>query len=89
MMRARRRSFGFTLLELIIVLVLMTVIGGREVHPVNMRVGGFHRVIRKAELAPVDVGRMLATLVEMHEAMLEEGGVRLTLAKRIRARISY
>ena len=35
--------------------------------------------LSRAELAPVDVGRMLATLVEMHEAMLEEGGVRLTL----------
>ena len=29
---------------------LMTVIGGREIHPVNMRVGGFYRAPTKAEL---------------------------------------
>ncbi len=32
---------------------LMRVLGGREIHPVNVKVGGFHRVPRKAELAPV------------------------------------
>ncbi len=36
--------------------------------------------LSRAELAPVDIGRMLSTLVEMHEATLPEGGVRLTLA---------
>jgi coenzyme F420-reducing hydrogenase alpha subunit len=30
---------------------LMTVLGGREIHPINMRVGGFYRVPTKAELA--------------------------------------
>jgi coenzyme F420-reducing hydrogenase alpha subunit len=30
---------------------LMTVVGGREVHPVNVRVGGFYRVPRRRELA--------------------------------------
>lgn len=29
---------------------LMTVIGGREIHPINVRVGGFYRVPRRAEL---------------------------------------
>ena len=28
-------------------------IGGREIHPVNVRVGGFYRVPRKSELAPM------------------------------------
>jgi len=31
---------------------LMVLVGGREVHPINMRVGGFYRTPRKAELAP-------------------------------------
>ncbi len=29
---------------------LMTIIGGREIHPVNMRVGGFYKVPSKSEL---------------------------------------
>ncbi|MDX2003911.1 MAG: Ni/Fe hydrogenase subunit alpha [Meiothermus sp.] len=29
---------------------LMTLLGGREIHPVNVKVGGFYRVPRKAEL---------------------------------------
>ena len=32
---------------------VMTVVGGREVHPINVRVGGFYRVPRKRELAPL------------------------------------
>ncbi|MGD9419954.1 MAG: Ni/Fe hydrogenase subunit alpha [Verrucomicrobiota bacterium JB025] len=32
---------------------IMTVIGGREVHPINIRVGGFYRVPTKAELTPL------------------------------------
>ena len=32
---------------------LMTVVGGRAVHPVNMRVGGFYRAPTRAELTPV------------------------------------
>jgi coenzyme F420-reducing hydrogenase alpha subunit len=32
---------------------LMRVVGGREIHPVNVRAGGFHRVPTRAELAPV------------------------------------
>jgi sulfhydrogenase subunit alpha len=32
---------------------LMTVVGGREVHPINVRVGGFYRAPRKRELAAV------------------------------------
>lgn len=31
---------------------LMTLIGGREIHPINVRVGGFYRVPAKEELAP-------------------------------------
>jgi sulfhydrogenase subunit alpha len=30
---------------------LMTVVGGREVHPINVKVGGFYRAPRKRELA--------------------------------------
>ena len=32
---------------------LMRAIGGREIHPVNVRVGGFYRVPRRMEFAPV------------------------------------
>ncbi|MEP2774497.1 MAG: Ni/Fe hydrogenase subunit alpha [Luteolibacter sp.] len=32
---------------------IMTAIGGREVHPINIRVGGFYRVPTKTELAPL------------------------------------
>jgi coenzyme F420-reducing hydrogenase alpha subunit len=30
---------------------LVTVVGGREIHPINVRVGGFYRAPRRAELA--------------------------------------
>jgi coenzyme F420-reducing hydrogenase alpha subunit len=32
---------------------LMRVIGGREIHPVNLKPGGFHRLPSRAELAPL------------------------------------
>jgi sulfhydrogenase subunit alpha len=32
---------------------LMAVIGGREIHPINVRVGGWYRVPRRDELAPL------------------------------------
>ena len=32
---------------------LMRVLGGREIHPVNVKAGGFYRVPTRAELAPV------------------------------------
>jgi len=32
---------------------VMVVVGGREIHPVNVRVGGFYRVPRKDELLPL------------------------------------
>jgi sulfhydrogenase subunit alpha len=32
---------------------LMTLLGGREVHPINVRVGGFYRTPTVAELAPI------------------------------------
>ena len=31
----------------------MSVVGGREVHPINLRVGGWYRAPRKRELAPL------------------------------------
>jgi len=33
---------------------LMTLIGGREIHPINVRVGGFYRAPTRADLAPVE-----------------------------------
>ena len=32
---------------------IMRVLGGREIHPVNVKVGGFHRVPSRAELVPL------------------------------------
>ena len=52
--RATTRSSSRTALELKkIGNEVMTVVGGREVHPINVRVGGFYRVPRKRELAPL------------------------------------
>jgi sulfhydrogenase subunit alpha len=33
---------------------LMTLLGGREIHPINPRVGGFYRAPTRAELAPME-----------------------------------
>jgi coenzyme F420-reducing hydrogenase alpha subunit len=32
---------------------IMTLLGGREIHPINVRVGGFYRVPSRSELAPL------------------------------------
>jgi coenzyme F420-reducing hydrogenase alpha subunit len=32
---------------------LMTLLGGREIHPINVRVGGFYKVPRKKDLEPI------------------------------------
>jgi coenzyme F420-reducing hydrogenase alpha subunit len=32
---------------------LMTVLGGREIHPINVRVGGFYKTPRKSDLLPL------------------------------------
>jgi coenzyme F420-reducing hydrogenase alpha subunit len=32
---------------------IMSLLGGREIHPINVRVGGFYRTPRKRELAPL------------------------------------
>ncbi len=45
---------------------VMTIVGGREVHPINVRVGGWYRVPRKRELAP-----LVAKLERAREIALE------------------
>ena len=50
---------------------VMIVVGGREIHPVNVRVGGFYRAPRKAELLP-----LVEKLEHAREIALE--AVRLT-----------
>ncbi len=48
---------------------IMKLVGGREIHPINVRVGGFYRVPTRQELAP------LAERLEWaHEAALETIG---------------
>lgn len=46
---------------------LMTLVGGREIHPINVRVGGFYRAPSKAELAAMqpDLARARDTAVAM------------------------
>ncbi len=50
---------------------VMTVVGGREVHPINVRVGGFYRAPSRRELAP-----LVEKLEQAREIALET--VRLT-----------
>jgi coenzyme F420-reducing hydrogenase alpha subunit len=45
---------------------ILKVVGGREVHPINVKVGGFHRVPRHAELSP-----LLEELAWARDAMRE------------------
>ena len=39
---------------------IVALLGGREIHPVNVRVGGFYRVPTRAELAPLAEGLKFA-----------------------------
>lgn len=39
---------------------IMTLLGGREIHPINVRVGGFYRVPTRRELAPLREELVLA-----------------------------
>ncbi|MEM0297187.1 MAG: nickel-dependent hydrogenase large subunit [Zestosphaera sp.] len=52
---------------------VVRVVGGRSVHPVSCRVGGFHRVIRKEELLPLtrDLRRVEGYAKELLEWVLE------------------
>ena len=52
---------------------LMSVVGGREVHPINVKVGGWYRTPRKRELAP-----LVEKLERAREIALE--AVRVTAA---------
>ncbi len=45
---------------------IVTVVGGREIHPINCKVGGFYRAPTKAELAP-----LVEELVWARDAALE------------------
>jgi coenzyme F420-reducing hydrogenase alpha subunit len=45
---------------------VMSVVGGREVHPINVRVGGWYRALRKRELVP-----LVAKLERAREIALE------------------
>lgn len=54
---------------------LMTLLGGREIHPINVRVGGFYKVPTKAELK-----RMIEPLEWALEASLETVKLTSTLS---------
>jgi sulfhydrogenase subunit alpha len=61
---------------------LMTVVGGREVHPINVRVGGFYRAPTRAELRamvdPLERARETALDTVRWTAELPFGDVELT-----------
>ena len=46
---------------------VVRLLGGREIHPINVRVGGFYRVPTRAELAPLaeELGRARESAVEL------------------------
>jgi coenzyme F420-reducing hydrogenase alpha subunit len=52
---------------------VMRVIGGREVHPINLRVGGLHRAPRKAELATLVEGLERAREISLGAVTLTGG----------------
>jgi len=60
---------------------LMTVIGGREVHPINVRVGGFYRAPTQAELRalkdPLERAREIALATVRWTAILDFPDVQL------------
>jgi coenzyme F420-reducing hydrogenase alpha subunit len=45
---------------------LLRLLGGREIHPVNVRIGGFYRVPNRAEFAPV-----MGSLKQAHDLAIE------------------
>lgn len=45
---------------------ILNLLGGREIHPINVRIGGFHRTLRKREFAP-----LLEKLKRARDAALE------------------
>ena len=51
---------------------LMSVVGGREIHPINLRVGGFYRAPRRDELTPV--ARMLEDELEFAQEAVRFAG---------------
>jgi coenzyme F420-reducing hydrogenase alpha subunit len=53
---------------------VMALIGGREIHPINVRVGGWYRVPRKRELAP-----LRDRLARARELALEATGLTASL----------
>ena len=52
---------------------VMRVVGGREVHPINLRVGGLHRAPRKAELATLVEGLERAREIALGAVTLTGG----------------
>jgi coenzyme F420-reducing hydrogenase alpha subunit len=52
---------------------VMRVVGGREVHPINLRVGGLHRAPRKAELATLVEGLERAREIALAAVTLTGG----------------
>ena len=53
---------------------LMALVGGRSVHPINLKVGGFHRALRAEELRPV-AESLRSAREELVEAVAWAGGL--------------
>jgi len=51
---------------------IMTLLGGREIHPINVRIGGFYKVPSKKDLEPFKE-RLKAAIAEAEEVVLWTG----------------
>ena len=51
---------------------IMTLLGGREIHPINVRVGGFYKVPNKKDFEPLKE-RLKAAIAEAEEVVLWTG----------------
>ena len=52
----------------------MRVVGGREVHPINLQLGGLHRAPRKAELATLVEGLERAREIALRRRDVDRAG---------------
>ena len=64
---------------------LMSAVGGREVHPINLRVGGFYRAPRRRELAAVREPLLAAREIALATVALERDAALPRLRSRARA----
>ena len=65
---------------------LLRLLGGREIHPINARIGGFYRVPSRAELAPVAEVAEAGTRSGDRDTALDRGFPLSGICPRLRVR---